>query len=56
MSTIEAIDEFADDIGVSESFVFRVLTGHYEAISIPDADRICVGLGVPLRLVYGEAA
>lgn len=56
LAEVEAIDEFADDIGLSESFVHRVLVGNYEAISIPDADRICVGLGVPLRLVYGETA
>jgi hypothetical protein len=53
----EDLEAFAESVGLSGSYLRRVVNGRYEkGISILDADRICMGLGVPFELVYSEAA
>lgn len=50
------LNALADVTGLSASFLQRVAAGRYEAVSVPDADTICVAFGLPMRLIYGEAA
>ena len=58
LELFEGVELFvmAEAIGVSESFLSRIVHGRITEISIPDADKICQWFGVPLELAYGEAA
>lgn len=47
---------FAEEAGYSFSFVHRVWMGRYKTLAVSDADALCVSLGMPLNLVYHEAA
>jgi len=52
----ERLAVVAERAGLSPSYVHRVRRGLYEAIAIPDADRLCIGLDLSFASIYGEAA
>jgi hypothetical protein len=52
---IEGTMELADRAHVSDKRIREILSGH-EQISLVTADRLCVALGLPLSLVYQDAA
>jgi hypothetical protein len=45
----------AEAAGLSDSFVERIIHGRIKAVAVPDADRLCIALGLPLTLVYPDA-
>lgn len=52
----EMLAVVAERAGLSVSFVQRVRNGKYKAVSLPDADRLCVGLDLSFASLYGEEA
>jgi hypothetical protein len=56
LSEAEDLEALAEGVDLSESFLRRVRDGYYDAVSIPDADTICIAFGLPMTLIYGDAA
>lgn len=46
--------ELAESSGLNRSTIDRLLTGRNTDLMLPDADKLCVALGIPISLIYAQ--
>jgi hypothetical protein len=53
---IENVKVWTSDVDIDSTIIYDILRGEVQSLTIRDADVLCVALGLPMTLVYGEVA